>query len=351
MFMGSSTRSRLPQLNFVFSLGCDPGYLGRLCADFNDEYAELLSPEVRERAYRGTVSCTKERVVKTFKLRINRGGMWTLEKLTNPIDDPRGYRSMYPATDDPEGQDRGQAMDVDLVTDPPSATVSTFAGAGTSTAPLEEAQSFTDAADRFLARMRDVTPAPVEEPAETSRAVSPEKRKTTRPSLAPSPPQHEPKESAADRYRRELKAVEEEAKQRGKALKKIIEKEEEAAKRRRERDKDKSTTASKEHKTPSKESKTPSKEKKSSSKKRKSSGKTTKKGPKHGGYSANIPSDEEDPQPSTSSARPAQRAQGEKAEPPRRVKDLISTEVCSTWSGQGQVHFITVKKNFRERRP
>ncbi len=310
----SSTWSRLRQANFFFT-GCDPGYLGRLCADFNDEYAEYLSPEVRERAYRGTVSCTKERVVKTFKLRINRGGMWTLEKLTNPIDDPRGYRSMYPATDDPEGQDRGQAQTVEVPDSSPTPSPPSMS---------QQPETFTDAADRFLARMRQETPGPETEG--THRARSPEKRKEK-----PSSPaaEAEPKESAADRYRRELKAVQEEAKLRGKALKKIIEKEEEAARRRKDRDK----TPSKELTTPPKEKETP---KKSSSKKK---GKSTKKGSKKEGYSANIPSDEDLPGTSGTQRLPAQRAQGEKTEPPRRVKDLISTEVCRTRSGQGQLFF------------
>ncbi len=251
--------------------------------------------------------------MKTFKLRINRGGMWTLEKLTNPIDDPRGYRSMYPATDDPQGQDTGQAMTVDVADSP------------TPSPPSQRAESFTDAADRFLARMREGTPAPVSETSETHRARSPEKRKET----AKSPPAAEPKESAADRYRRELKAVEEEAKLRGKALKKIIEKEEEAAKRKKDREKDKTTT-------PSKEDTTQETPKKSSSKKKgKGTGKSTRRGSK--GYSANIPSDEDLPGTSGTQKLPAQRAQTGKPEPPRRVKELISTEVCSTRSGQRQL--------------
>ncbi len=70
----------------------------------NDEFKELLSPQVRERAYKAVVATSKERVVKGWALRMYHQGRWTLDKLTNPIDDPQQFKKGYPATDDPTAE-------------------------------------------------------------------------------------------------------------------------------------------------------------------------------------------------------------------------------------------------------
>ncbi len=63
-----------------------------------------MSPQVRERAYKAIVATAKERVVKGWALRMYHNDKWTLEKLTNPIDDPQQYKKGYPATDDPTAE-------------------------------------------------------------------------------------------------------------------------------------------------------------------------------------------------------------------------------------------------------
>ena len=317
----------------------------------NDEYKELLSPEVRERAYRETVANTKERIVKSFKLRVNHKGKWSLEKLTNPIDDPKGYKSKYPATDDPQGQDRGQAMDVELVTDPSADTTPAPTEFATSAPPSQpstsRASTFSEAADRFLANLsKEVAPSATKP---RSRTVSPEKTKSpakekspekTKPRKKTPPPSSDsedktdssredwPPETAEEKLRRELKAIEYEKKQ--------AEKKKKRAEDRKKRSQERSKSKSRE--------KTPGKDKKKAS--RKGSGKGSKKG----GYSANIPSDDEvmDVTPVGQQKLPAQRPQAAKSEPQRRIRDVVNTEVTCTWSRLVQLSLNKIYLPFRE---
>ncbi len=94
----------VPGLQMNIFLVCDPEYLGKLCAQLNDHYKELRHKELRERAYNGVVATAKERVVKGWALRRFVNTRWTLEKLTNPIDDPQQFKKAYPATDDPTAE-------------------------------------------------------------------------------------------------------------------------------------------------------------------------------------------------------------------------------------------------------
>ncbi len=296
--------------------------MGRLCSDLNDEYRELLSPEVRERAYKATVANSKERVVKYFKLRINRGGMWTLEKMVNPIDDPKGYRAKYPATDDPQGQDRGQAMEVELITDPSMETTPSTSVAPEMTATSAGSKTFSEAADKFLSTMRAATPEAGRQPEDAPKKVSPERKKhptpprsDTSPDKTDSSKEDWPPETAAERYRRELKQLDYEKKQREKTLKKMLQKEE---KKEKSKSRSRSKTPRKEG-TASSEKKGRHSEKKNRSDKKKTTGTGSDK-------------------PSTSAGQPLpeQRPQAANPEPPRRVLNLIRAEVRDTRSRQGQ---------------